>query len=376
MKLPKLGLRGAVKTRNGGRAGSPLKHDPVLIDLMGQLSGITVQDSFNHWRAEFLESLEKDLDDSGSEVAEDAYGVFRIKMDKLVRSIAKIAHYVNNGNLSLTRVSSKAHVALNETMIACETIASRLKYLAPPGAMEEDALGFSRYHTATILIRDSFEQFEKLKMCKDILQVLRDKVVDMVAGRHMVLEMDKFSAAVDSFTVLMMEDVGLLPVMRKQRQLKPPIPPKLLMVEMRGEVVKQALIARSKGAKQSASQSSENAQPDAKIQSDNGFPVDANSSRHLKSSRTAASDTSGTSGSSLDVSNSKSDRKRSTSVRKRRERKGTDSELPMSPRRIASMTKAQVRSRDSNDLPTSPRRRVASTPKTSCGGIASAMSRS
>ena len=133
MKLPKLGLRGAVKTRNGNRAGSPLKHDPVLIDLMDQLSGVATQDSFNRWRAEFLERLEQDLDDKGLEVAEDAYGVFRIKMDKLVRSITKVAHYVNNGNLSLTRVSSKAHIALNETMIACETIASRLKYLAPSG---------------------------------------------------------------------------------------------------------------------------------------------------------------------------------------------------------------------------------------------------
>ncbi|KAL3919002.1 MAG: hypothetical protein SGILL_003970 [Bacillariaceae sp.] len=344
MKLPKIGLRGAVKTRNGNRAGSPLKHDPFLIELMMKLPSITVQDSFNRWRAEFLERLEEELEPHGSEISEDAYGVFRVKMEKLVRSITKIAHYVNNGNLSLTRVSSKAHIALNEGMISCETIASRLKYLAPPGAVEEDALGFTRYHTATILIRDSFEQFEKLKMCKDILQVLRDKVVDMVAGRHMIMEMDKFVAAVETFTSLMMEDVGLVPVLRKQRQLKPPIPPKPLMAEMRGDVVKQALIERSKGNKQSNQPTSQRLDPAAGRESDNGLSTNISSGHKPKSSRLSVSDTSGTSESnSQGAYSERPSPRKASSFSKRRERKIEEYEPP---RRIASMTKPRSRSGD------------------------------
>ncbi|KAG7348240.1 hypothetical protein IV203_016945 [Nitzschia inconspicua] len=99
-----------------------------------------------------------------------------------------------------------------------------------------------RYHTAAILISDSFERFEQLNMCKNVLQVLRDKVVDMAASRHMLVQ---FKTSIYTFKAFMMEDAGLLPVLRKQRQLKPPQPTKALMNEIRGDVLKEALLAKA-----------------------------------------------------------------------------------------------------------------------------------
>lgn len=255
--LPKLTLRGSVKTSNKElRIGNPLKRDPILIDLLNQLEKVNNYDAFCKWRSDFLDRLEYLLFEGGGypgvDKSEEAYATFRVKVHKMVRVVATAAHYVNDGKLSVTRVSVKAHNVLNESLKSSQAIREHLKSLAPSNGVEEEAVGYTRYHSALVLVRHGFQEYELLNMCKDIQQVLREKVINLVADRQILLEMDKYVQAIEAFTVIMMKEIGLMQILRKQRQLKPSQPPKFLMDEIRGTILKEALIAKSLESKSSS----------------------------------------------------------------------------------------------------------------------------
>jgi len=247
MKLPRFSLRRKRKV------GSPLKVDPILVSIVSRLKKINDYDSYRKWRKDFLERLGYFLVDEGVEKSEEAYHVrLRVKVDKLVRVVAKIAHDVNDGSLSPTLVTPQARKHLNDGMKCCKDISTYLKVLSPLTIVEEKIVGFTKYNTVAVLVKTGFKEYERLNMCKDILQVLREKFVNLVAEPQHLAAFDKFEKEMNSFKSVLLDDVGLLPVLKKQRQLKSPNPPKALIAEIRRGTLRESLISKSAEAKQAA----------------------------------------------------------------------------------------------------------------------------
>jgi len=249
MKIPKLNI----KKKRGRKKGSPLKDDPALVNSLSRLQTINDYETFETWRREFLKRLGYFLVDETIEQSEETYHVrLRVKVDKMVRIIAKIAQHVNNRNLSSTKLTIQARTSLNDVMKCCEDISTFLKVLSPLNAVEEKIVGFTKYNTASVLVETSFKEYERLNMCRDILQVLRENFVNLVAEPQHLAAFNKFEKEISAFKTVLLEDVGLLPVLKKQRQLKPPDPPRALIIEIRRGVLREALISKSTEAKQSA----------------------------------------------------------------------------------------------------------------------------
>jgi len=227
-----------------GKRGSPLKNDPTLVNQISKLSAVNDTHSFDTWRKEFLVRLGYFLIDEGIEKAEEAYHVrLRVKVEKLVRIVAKVAHHVNDGSLGETSVTIQAGNALDEGMKSCEDLSTFLKVLSPMNPVEEKIVGFTKYNTASVLVETGFHEYERLNMCRDILQVLREHFVDSVAKPEHVTAFEKFDKEILSFKSIVMDDIGLLPVLKKQRQLKSPEPPKAIIAEIRRGKLRKALMA-------------------------------------------------------------------------------------------------------------------------------------
>ena len=241
MKIPLLGLR----KKKEGRKGSPLKSDATLVSLLSKLPIINNDHSFETWKKEFLERLGYFLIDESTEKSEDAYHVrLKVKVEKLARVVAKIAHHVNDGSLGET-VTIQARHSLDDGMKSCEDLSTYLKVLSPRNVVEEKIVGFTKYNTAAILVETGFSEYERLNMCRDILQVLREHFVNPVAELEHIDAFDKFDREIISFKTIILDDVGLLPVLKKQRQLKSPEPPQAIIAEIRRGVLRKALIKKS-----------------------------------------------------------------------------------------------------------------------------------
>lgn len=242
MKIPLVNLR----KKKGRKVGCPLKNDSTLVNLLSRLPTINNDDSYEQWKKEFLERLGYFLIEEGTEKAEEAHHVrLRVKVEKLVRVISKIAHHVNDRSLSPTKITIQARNSLDEAMKSCEDMSTYLKVLSPLNSIEEKIVGFTKYNTASILVETGFNEYERLNMCRDILQVLRENFVNPVAEPKHIIAFDKYEKEMMSFKTVLLDDVGLLPVLKKQRQLKSPIPPKSLMTEIRRGVLREALVSKS-----------------------------------------------------------------------------------------------------------------------------------
>jgi hypothetical protein len=246
MRIPKLNIR----KRVGRKSGSPLHDDPNLVKFLALLRTIDDYNSFETWRGAFLERLGYFLVDESIERSKEAYKRgLHLKVDELVRNISIIARHVNDGNLSSTHVTDKARNSLDNGMKSCEEISICLKVFSPFTVAEEENIGFSKYNTAAILVETCFREYELLNMCRDILQVLRENFINPVAEPQHLAAFNNYEQGIISFKSIILEDVGLLPVLKKQRQLKAPNPPKTLIVEIRRRVLREALISKSLDAK-------------------------------------------------------------------------------------------------------------------------------
>mmetsp|Transcript_17006 Transcript_17006/g.39247 ORF Transcript_17006/g.39247 Transcript_17006/m.39247 type:complete len:1504 (+) Transcript_17006:311-4822(+) len=242
MKIPLLNLR----KKREGKCESPLKSDPILAEILSRLQAINDYGSFETWRCEFLKRFMSFLVDEGIERSEQSHNVrLRIKVDKLIRNISKIAHHVNDGSLSSAQVTVPARNSLDDGMKSCEDLSRYLKLLSPIAECDEAIAGFSNFSIAAVLVQTGFKEYERLNMCRDILQVLRENFVNLVAEPKHLAAFDKYEQGLISFKSIVLEDVGLLPVLKKQRQLKSPDPPKALMAEIRRGILREALISKS-----------------------------------------------------------------------------------------------------------------------------------
>jgi hypothetical protein len=254
MRIPTLNLR----KKRGRKGESPLKYDPTLMHDLSRLQTINDYDSFETWRKKFLGRLGYFLVDECIERSEEAYHVtLRVKVDKLIRIVSKIARHVNDGSLSSTYVTVQARNSLNDGMKSCEDVIIYLQVLSPLTTIEENIVGFTKYNTVAVLVETSFKEYERLNMCKDILQVLRENFVNSVAEPKHLAAFNKYDQAIDSFKSVLLEDTGLLRVLKKQRQLKSPDAPKALVAEIRRGVLREALISKSLEAKQATQNSQE-----------------------------------------------------------------------------------------------------------------------
>ena len=95
--------------------------------------------------------------------------------------------------------------------------------MVPDSASEEkknnnkDGSGFTKYNMGAALVKDGFQEYERLCMCRDTVVVFQVKVVDDVADKRVIKEIDNYGRAIDKFTDIM-EDLGLLQIITKAQK--------------------------------------------------------------------------------------------------------------------------------------------------------------
>ena len=130
-----------------------------------------------------------------------------------------MAIFVEEGSVSTERVSVKGRNALNELSVILLDTATRVRELAPPTAADEEKHGFSKYHLGAVLVRDGFQEYERLNLCKDILARMKVTCLNAIDDDKMLAAIKKYDEEVNRFVALM-QDLGLYRIMIKNREFE------------------------------------------------------------------------------------------------------------------------------------------------------------
>ena len=207
--------------RGSTTGGNPLKSDLELINLMEQLEVVNSYDSFQRWKETFLSRFESFLGDDGSNLANHAYQSFRnSKMERVVKKVSNVSKFVENGDLSVEKVTVKARNAMNELSTTLLDTVSNIRDLVPPTSADEMKLGYTKYHLGAVLVRDGFEEYERLNMCNDVMKQMKTSCIDAIGDTKMIEAMKVYDDEISRF-VSLMEDLGLYKIMLKNRQYDP-----------------------------------------------------------------------------------------------------------------------------------------------------------
>ena len=244
MRLPKIALRGALQKREV-QLPNPLQSDPVLIDLLQKLNGVSTQDGFNRWKNDFLNRLQNVLDDDNNGDGNDqqqpvsgggardedvqsawpyvamSYDNYRKRIDKFVSAVSKVNRHVSGGTLTHTKVSVKARNSLSEIVKQCQGIDDELQVIAPRYSSEEKASGYNRFHLGYIFIKDDFIEYERMNKSLSTLRGLRQQVVNDVADKHLLAQLDEFEKSLERLHATIIIDMGIEGVLWKARMLNP-----------------------------------------------------------------------------------------------------------------------------------------------------------
>lgn len=211
-----------------------MQYDEELIGLMEWIDKISSVEVFHQWRNQFVERFSDYVGEEGSASAAEFYGSFKTKVDKLAKSVSKVAHLINEGKISKKKVSVKSRHALGELSRDCQIINIELFGLAPSTAGEEKLVGYNKYHMSLILIKDSFSGYELLDVCKDLIHAMRDRVLSEAADGQFLQSIDDFDRSMNRFASLM-EDLGLHKIMDKATEVEPPEIPMDILTEVNGD---------------------------------------------------------------------------------------------------------------------------------------------
>jgi hypothetical protein len=200
--------------------GNPLQSDLALLSLLEKLEHIESYSQFVEWKGDFLDRFEFFLAEEGSAAAEEAYQKFRQQhMEKVVKKTRNLAGFVEEGSVSAERVSVKGRNAMNELSVILLDTATRVRELAPPTIADEERHGFSKYHLGSVLVRDGFQEYERLNLCKDILTQMKETCLNAIDDDKMLAAIKKYDDELNRFVALM-QDIGLYRIMIKNREFE------------------------------------------------------------------------------------------------------------------------------------------------------------
>ena len=198
---------------------NPLREDSHLRVLLEQLDAVQTRREYGEWKCKFLERLEGVyLDPAGSKAADDRYRTLSRYMQRLVKVVRQLEQFQHEGKLRANNVSVKAHQTVGRLNEIMRLASSQLQTLVPGTAEETATNGFSKFHMGAVLVRDHFEEYDRLYLCDKILKHLRHALASVVD--HQVLdEMKRFSVQLENFCAIM-ADLGLYEAMVKCHELK------------------------------------------------------------------------------------------------------------------------------------------------------------
>lgn len=208
-------------TTTASAGGNPVKNDPTLIVLMERLDMVDSYEQFDKWKDDFLERFEFFLGEDGSAEASKAYEHFRqARMENVVKKVKRLSDYREKGDVSVDRVSVRARNAMNEVSVILLDTCKDVRSLVPPTSADEERAGYTKYHLGSILVRDGFQEYERLHMCRDVMDKMRDECVQEIGDEKLLEAIRKYDDEVKRF-VSIMEDLGLYKIMLKEREFDP-----------------------------------------------------------------------------------------------------------------------------------------------------------
>jgi len=199
---------------------NPIKEDPVLRKLLQDLHAITSKRDFTRWKASFVERFSTFLSSDGEVAANAKRDMYQKELALFVKVIQQLEDHISNGDLSLKegKTTVKARKCLAEVQKHLTRVANETENLIPGTGEQAREMGYTKFHMGAVLINDGFEEYDRLSLCADIMQRMREGVLAKVADKQLLEEMENYVDKFDMFCDVM-ADLGLLQAMKKCREL-------------------------------------------------------------------------------------------------------------------------------------------------------------
>lgn len=199
---------------------NPIKEDAVLRKLLQDLEGVTSKRDFTRWKASFVERFSEFLSTDGEAAANRRRNKYQEELGRFVKAVKQMEEHIQQGDLlSSERTSVKARRCLAEVQKYLSKVADLTETLIPGTGDQAREFGYTKFHMGAVLIRDGFEEYDRLSLCAEIMERLREttclpKVADKQFLEIMDIYVDKFDMFCD-----VMADLGLHSAMLRCHKL-------------------------------------------------------------------------------------------------------------------------------------------------------------
>lgn len=190
---------------------NPIKEDPVLRQLLQDLESITTKRDFTRWKSSFVERFSTFLSSDGEVAAAEKRSVYQKTLGRFVKVVQQLEGHISNGDLSLMegKTTVKARKCLAEVHKHLTAVANETENLIPGTGEQIREMGYTKFHMGAVMIKDGFEEYDRLSLCADVMQRLRETTcLAQVADKQLLEEMENYVDKFDMFCDIM-ADLGL-----------------------------------------------------------------------------------------------------------------------------------------------------------------------
>lgn len=187
---------------------NPLKFDPELRDLVGQVEHIKKYSKFHRWKGSFLGRFEQFLIQTGIDRATDAHLKFKSGMDLITDHVNNVEAFVKKGDLTNERVTVRGRNSLNEMCKTLTICCDETEALIPSTGADERCRGYNKYLIGAVLVRDGFTEYDRMKHLNDVLEYLGREHLTQVADKQQHELFETYEHQFKKFCEIM-EDLGL-----------------------------------------------------------------------------------------------------------------------------------------------------------------------
>jgi hypothetical protein len=203
---------------NSVTSGNPLQDDPELRRLLQELESIDSQKSFRTWRGRFERALEPYVATEYRQAAQERYQAFAGRMSHLSGAVKKLFVHLQQGNVRVGGVTVRARQTLSDLQAQVSAAMDAMTDMLPATLEQEKKMGYTKFHLGAVLVRDGFCEYDRLVICDEIMQHLREHGLQDVADKQILAAMSDFHDRLEMFCHVM-ADLGLYKAMLKCREL-------------------------------------------------------------------------------------------------------------------------------------------------------------
>ncbi|CAB9500539.1 hypothetical protein SEMRO_86_G045590.1 [Seminavis robusta] len=204
---------------DSGSSWNPIKDEPELKRLLGELDNVNTHKGFDRWKSSFLSAFDSFLDRSDAQQQADrVYNEFGGTIHKLNKVIHQLQGHITRGELSEDAATVKARRCLSELKADATDASDGLATFLPgSGSDKIKTFGYTNYHMGAILISNGFCLYGNLKACDDILMEYK-RLLAEVADRQILDVIANYHHKLQVFCEVM-ADLGLYNVMMKAQEI-------------------------------------------------------------------------------------------------------------------------------------------------------------